>query len=226
MIFLLQLLIVGMSSVARGRLVTEFLPSFTVWPCWPSELSKRKPIKSNDLGNSMTIMCRSVWWCECRLLAFDYRVFYRVFFFFYGRTLAALTVCPVRTALRDTSRPLSFLIGRFGALRSPLGFPLPFSLPVRWTAAATNQRARTPPPPPPPPVRLPAVTQEWRVHGQSMASMIHQRSRRRDAADSSTPSRLPLKKKKKKTLPFDERVGAFVTKLQANFRSFSGGGPI
>ena len=33
MIFLLQLLIVGMSSVARGRLVTEFLPSFTVWPC-------------------------------------------------------------------------------------------------------------------------------------------------------------------------------------------------
>ena len=198
MIFLLQLLIVGMSSVARGRLVTEFLPSFTVWPCWPSELSKRKPIKSNDLGNSMAIMCRSVWWCECRLLAFDYRVFYRVFFFFLrsdaGRAdrlsrSHGLAWHLTAIVLPDWSvwRP------SFSTRFPPSVFP---SCPL--DGRGDQSTSENTPSPPPPPVRLPAVTQEWRVHGQSMASMIHQRSRRRDAADSSTPSRLPLKKKKKK----------------------------
>ena len=152
MIFLLQLLIVGMSSVARGRLVTEFLPSFTVWPCWPSELSKRKPIKSNDLGNSMAIMCRSVWWCECRLLAFDYRVFYRVFFFFtVGRWPRWPSVPFARPCVTPHGHCPSWLVGLAPfVLHSVSPFRFPF-LSVGRPRRPINEREHPLPPTPPRP---------------------------------------------------------------------------
>ena len=151
-IFLLQLLIVGMSSVARGRLVTEFLPSFTVWPCWPSELSKRKPIKSNDLGNSMAIMCRSVWWCECRLLAFDYRVFYRVFFFFtVGRWPRWPSVPFARPCVTPHGHCPSWLVGLAPfVLHSVSPFRFPF-LSVGRPRRPINEREHPLPPTPHPP---------------------------------------------------------------------------